>query len=144
VGKLKAGRGVHPGIGRDDKPGRGQSTDPDRKGTQPVYTRRETIPAIKVDAEENGLKEEGKALKGKERPDDSTNKFDVGWPEQTQFELDNGAGDGPDGKDDDGRPGPTTRQGHHRRIFSAQCKPFSDTQEQGQANAQHRKNDMEN
>src|SRR5205807_3569151 len=59
VGKLKAGWSIHPGIGRDDKPGRGQSTDPDGKGTQPVYTRRETIPAIQVDTEEEGLQEEG-------------------------------------------------------------------------------------
>ena len=37
-----------------------------------------------------------------------------------------------------------TRQGHHRRIFSAQCKPFSDTKEQRKPNSQHRKDDMEN
>ena len=60
--KDKTGRGIHPGVCADNEPCRGQPTDPDGKGTEPVGTRREAIPPIEVETKENGLQEKGKAL----------------------------------------------------------------------------------
>ena len=46
---------IHPGVSTDDKPGRSSSTDPEGKRTEPVRTRREALPSIQVEAEEDGL-----------------------------------------------------------------------------------------
>ena len=53
---------IHPGVRTDDKPRRSRSTDPEGKRTKPVRTWREALPPIQVEAEEDGLEKEGKAL----------------------------------------------------------------------------------
>src|SRR5437667_3872011 len=78
---FKAGRGIHPGVDRDDDKGGKNAGDPDRKRAEPVRTRRKTIPTIEVDTDKDGFHEEENALNGKEGTRDGSGIVDIGRPE---------------------------------------------------------------
>src|SRR5947207_8785354 len=81
----KAGGCIHPGVHRDDDEGGEKARDPDREGADPVSTRRKAVPAVEVDAQKDGLREEEDTLKGKKRADDGAGKLGIGGTELNEF-----------------------------------------------------------
>ncbi len=57
----KARRCVHPSVRAHYEPGRCQPTNPDGKRAEPVRKRRESVPTIQVQAEEDRFQEERKS-----------------------------------------------------------------------------------
>src|SRR5437773_12323528 len=82
---FKAGGGIHPGVDRDDDKGGENARDPDRKRADPVRTRREAIPPVEANTDEDGFHEEEDALKGKEGTNNGYGIVDVGRPEQSEI-----------------------------------------------------------
>ena len=138
----KGGGCIHPGVHRDDDEGGEKARDPDREGAEPVSTRRKAIPAVEVDAQKDGFREEEDALKGKQRADDGAGKLGIGGPEQTEFKGDDRAGDGADDKDHGDGFGPATGDGHPDGIFMPESKPLGDTEHQRHSHGQYHKGDM--
>src|SRR6266702_7376800 len=127
---FKAGWGIHPGVDRDNNEGGENAGDPDRKGADPVRTRREAIPAIEVDADKDGFHKEENALNGKEGTNDGASKVDIGRPEQAEFKRNHRAGDGANDKDQGDGFGPATGQQHPVGVLVPQTQPFSNTEHQ--------------
>ena len=65
----EADGGLHPRVRGHDEPRAGGARHRDRNPRQPVLPRREPVPAVEVDAEEDRLDEERERLQGERQPD---------------------------------------------------------------------------
>jgi len=77
----KAGRRVHPAVGRQDPESRDEGADRDRQGGHEVQRAADAVHAEQHDAQEAGLEEEGgQHLVGHHRPDDGACLVGEGRP----------------------------------------------------------------
>src|SRR5256885_512773 len=60
----KAGGVVNPRVDGDDRPRAAEASEDDRQGAEHVRPRRQAVPAVDVDPDEDRLEEEGEALDG--------------------------------------------------------------------------------
>src|SRR5258708_17004431 len=130
IRELEPCRCIHPGISCNDKPCRGSPTNPEGERAEPVRRWRQAAPAIEINAEENCFDEKSKALKSKQRPNNRTCIANIGWPQQTQFKLDNCARNRTDGKDDSCSSRPAPGQRHESWIFFPESQAFCNAHHQ--------------
>ncbi len=71
---------------------------------------RDLVPAVEIDAEEDRLGEEGKALEREGDADDWAGEAHEGRPEQSELEREHGTGDGADGEQHRGPLRPPPRE----------------------------------
>src|SRR6185437_8050819 len=93
AGKTKAGGMVHPPVDRDHRQRAGETGDRDRDAAREMRARRETVPAVDVDPDEDRLHEEGEALDREAKPEHASEGPGETGPEETHLEAENRAGD---------------------------------------------------
>ena len=106
-------------------------------------TRREAIPAVEIEPEEDGLDEEGEPLRREGEPDDAAGVAHEDRPEESQLEGEDRAGDRTDGEEDGESFGPAADEGHVDRVTGSQPQPLGDEEEDGQTHAEHGEDDVE-
>ena len=113
------------------------------KRGQPVRARRETIPAVEIEPEEDGLDEEGEPLRREGETDDAAGVAHEDRPEQSQLEGEDRAGDRADGEEDGESFGPAADESHVDRVAGLQPQPLGDEEEDGQTHTEHGEDDVE-
>jgi hypothetical protein len=91
VADAVAAGGVHPGVRGDHEEGRDDAGHHDGHPGQQVHPGRQPVPAVEVDAQEDGLDEEGEPLNGEGQADDSAVVVHQAGPEHAHLEREDGA-----------------------------------------------------
>src|SRR5439155_8709008 len=94
----EAARMVHPGVDGDDEGRPRHAGDRDRYAAQEVSSRREPVPAVDVDPDEDRLEEEREALEREAEAEYVPEARDEVRPEQAELEAQDRAGDDADGE----------------------------------------------
>ena len=113
------------------------------KAVSQCDARRETIPAVEIEPEEDGLDEEGEPFRRKGQTDDAAGVAHEDRPEQSQLEGEDRAGDRADGEEDGESFGPAADEGHVDRVAGLQPQPLGDEEEDRQPHAEHGEDDVE-
>ena len=122
----EADRVLHPGVdGQHHDRGHG-AADRHRDAAPPVLPRRQPIPAVEIQAEEDRLDEERVALEREGRPDQRPGEGHEARPEQAQLERQRRARHRADGEGDRGELGPDVRQPPRVRVLVADPPPLGD------------------
>jgi hypothetical protein len=96
VDQGETARVVHPGVDRDDEERPGDAGDRDRDAAGEVPPGLDPVPAVGVDAYEDGFDEEREAFQREPEPEDVAEVLDPHRPQQPEFEGQDGAGHDPD------------------------------------------------
>src|SRR5688572_12288418 len=102
---------------------------------------RDPVPPIEVDAEENGLGEEGEALEGERHADDRAGVLHETRPEQPELERQDGARYRADGEQDRGPLGPALRQLEVDAVTAPLPAPLRDYHQHRHRDADDREDD---
>lgn len=133
---------VHPGVDRDDEERRREPADHDGDAGQQVLPGRKAVPAVEVDADEDGLEEEGDALDRERQPDDVSEPAHELRPEDAHLEREDRPQHGTDGKEDGRRLGPLPRQSHVGGVARAVPAPLGQQRQARQADADTGQDDV--
>jgi hypothetical protein len=102
TGEREPGGLVHPGVDERDEERGGRAAHRDHHAGEQVHAARDAAAAVEVDAEEDGLGEEGVTLERERQPDRLAGRLHEARPEQAELERQHGARHGPDGEQDRG------------------------------------------
>ena len=91
--EAEARRVVHPAVDRDHHQRAGEAGDHDRDAAQEVRARREPVPAVDVDPDEDRLEEEREALDREAEPEHAAERRGEVRPQQAHLEAEDRAGD---------------------------------------------------
>ena len=136
-------RHVHPRVGRDDEERRRDSGYGNREAHQPVDAGREPLPAVQVDAEEDGLDEEGERLEREGQTDNPAGERGEAREQQTQLEADDRSRHRPDREEDRERLRPAPRECQPHRVARTQVHPLYDQDHQRQSHPEHSEREVE-
>ena len=103
---------------------------------EPVRARREAVPAVEVDAEEDRLEEERDPLERERQADDPARDLTEPRPQQPELERDDRARDRADREQDGERLGPATGQGEPGRVAGPQVQALGGQHHHRQADAE--------
>ncbi len=143
VGQGEPAGNLHPRVRRDHQHAGRHAAERDRDAGQPVRARREPVPAIQIEAEEDRLDEEGVALERERRSDHAARHRHEARPEQPQLEGERGAGHGADRERQRRRLRPLLRERAVVRAPRAQPQPLRDQHQHGHADAERGEDHVE-
>jgi hypothetical protein len=132
---------VHPAVDGDDEKRPGDPGHGDRDAGQEVRPRREPVPAVGVDPDEDGLEEEGEALEREPEPEDVAEVLYPGRPQQPELEGQDGARDHPDREERQHDPRPAAGEHPVQVVPGPQVAPLGEQDEHGKGDAKgHQRN----
>ena len=141
VGQGEPGRVVHPGVDGDDEERAGDAGDRDREAGQEVRPRREPVPAVGVDADEDGFEEEREALEREAEAEHVPEVLHPHRPQQPEFERQDRAGDDAHGEQREHDPRPASGERAVELVAGSQVAVFGDEDENGERDAKtHQRN----
>nr|WP_246115475.1 hypothetical protein [Trebonia kvetii] len=133
---------VHPAVHRDDEKRSGHPGDRDRDAGQEVRARREPLPAVGVDPDEDGLEEEGESLEREPEPEDVAEVLHPGRPQQPELEGQDGPGDDPDREQRQHDPRPAAGEHPVQVVTGPQVAPLGEQDEDGKGDAEAHQRDV--
>ncbi len=140
---LESGRRVHPRIGGHHEDSRGHPAQGHRHSGPDVRQRRDPVPAVEIDPEEDGLGEEGKALQRERHPDDPAGVLHELRPQQDQLEGQHRSRDGADREQDRGPFRPPLGQLEIDPVAGLLPTPLRDDHQHRHGDPDHGENDVE-
>jgi hypothetical protein len=142
VAQGEPGRVVHPAVDRDDEQRARDSGDRDREAAGEVQARRQPVPAVGVDANEDGLDEKGEALQREPEAEDVAEVRHPLRPQRPELEGQDRAGDHAhrEQREHDARPAPG--QDAVEVIASAQVTVLGEQDQDGERDAEADEGDV--
>ena len=123
----EAGRRVHPGVGDDHEDARERAADRHRHAGDQVRPRRDAVPAVEIDAEEDRLGEEREALEREGHADDRRRRSSMKLGQSSpSSKRQHRARDGAHREQDRGALGPALRQLEIDAVAGALPPPLGD------------------
>jgi hypothetical protein len=117
---------VHPGVDRDDEERAGDAGHRDRDAGQEVRPGAQPVPAVGVDPDKDGLKEEGEALQREAEPEHVAEVLHPHWPQQSELERQDRAGDDAHREEGEHDPRPAPGERAVERVAGVQVAVFGD------------------
>ena len=142
VGQGEPGRVIHPGVDGDDEERAGDAGDRDREAGQEVRPRREPVPAVGVDADEDGFEEEREALEREAEAEHVPEVLHPHRPQQPEFERQDRAGDDAHGEQREHDPRPAPGERAVELVAGSQVPVFGDEDENGERDAETHQRDV--
>jgi hypothetical protein len=142
VAQGESGRVVHPGVDRDDEEGPGHARDRDGDSAGEVDPGPQPVPAVGVDAEEDGLHEEREALQREAQAEDVP---EVGYPlrpQHAELEGEDGPGDHAHREQREHDPRPALGKDAVEVIAGAQVPVLGEQDQHGERDAEAHQRDV--
>jgi len=142
VDQGEPGRVVHPGVDGDDEERAGDAGERDREAGQEMRSRREPVPAVGVNADEDGFEEEGEALEGEAQSEHVPEVLHPYRPQQPEFEGQDRAGDHAHGEQREHDPRPAPGERAVELVAGSQVPVFGDEYKNGERDAEAHQRDV--
>ncbi len=123
---LKAARVVHPGVNGDHERRSRHPREHDRQATEQVGARRQPIPPVHVDADEDRLEEERKPLERETEAEHAAERADEVRPENAELEAEDRTGHDSNREQRDHHLRPAPRDHPVAGIARAQIAPLGE------------------
>jgi hypothetical protein len=123
-------RVLHPCVDRDHGEGTGDTGDHDRQAADEVPARRQPVPPVDVDADEDRLHEEREALDGEPETEHGAERPSEARPQQAHLEAEDGAGHHAHREQGDQHPAPALREGSIDGVTGAEVPPLEEKDHQ--------------
>jgi hypothetical protein len=135
-------RVVHPPVHGDDEQRPGDPSDRDRDPGKEMRARREPVPAVRVDADEDGLEEEGEPLKREPEPEHVPEVLYPDRPQQTELEGQDRAGHHPDREQREHDPRPPAGERPVEVVPGPQVPPLGEQHDHGKRDPEANQRDV--
>ena len=134
---------VHPGVRSDNERSGEGAADRHHDACECVGPRTELLPAIQVQAQEDGFEEKREPLQGERHSDDVARRFHKGGPEQAELERQHRPRHCPDREEYRRSPGPPLGEVQVLRSACADPGDFRRNHHDGHRHADDGKDDVE-
>ena len=140
--EAESGRVVHPRVDGDDHPRAGEAGEDDRQRAEHVRARRQAVPAVDVDPDEDRLEEEREALDREAEAEDAAERGREVRPQQAHLEAEDRARDDAHGEEGDHDPAPAAGDREVDRVAGAVAHPLHDQHHHGKGDAEAHERDV--
>ena len=129
VHQAEPARVVHPAVDGDHHQRAGDAGDHDDDAARQVLARRDPVPRVDVDRDEDRLEEEREALEREAEPEDVPERRHELRPQQPELEAEDRAGHDPDREQRDHHLRPAHRERPVERVARAQVERLDEEHE---------------
>ncbi|HEX4833656.1 MAG TPA: hypothetical protein VH478_21475 [Trebonia sp.] len=138
----EAGRVVHPAVDGDDEQRPRDPRDRDRDAAEEVGAGPQPVPPVGVDADEDGLDEEGEPLQREPEAEDVAEVRHPLRPQHAELERQDRAGDDADREQREHDPRPPPGQDPVQLVAGAQVPVLGEQDEDGKRDAEAHQRDV--
>ena len=124
IAQIEAAGVVHPTVDRDDEERPGDPRDHDRNAGEEVPARRQPVPSVDVDRDEDRLDEEGEPLEHEAQPEHVAEGGHETRPQQAELEAEDRTRDDADREQREHHLRPAPRDRAEERVPGTQVAPL--------------------